>query len=234
MTFNSGEVDIDFAKIYGIANEILATSAVIEEFPFKFSKLIKEQTDIRLCSYAKALNKYNVPVKELGSGSAELTEMYGAYIIFYNNEEPEYRIRFSIGHELGHYLLDHKMNLSKDDPLYQKQETEANCFAAQLVMPEQILRQASKRGKMINIDFIMKSFDVSEKAAIKRRKTLAKYDYEWKKRAEKEYDDIILMRFAPFINKIAPIKTNSYYDYDYEESRQRERNSWLDTRTRWN
>lgn len=233
MIFKYGDADIDFVKIYGVANEILATSSVIEDFPFKFSKLIKEQTDIKLCSYTKALNKYNVPVEKLGSDSAELVEMEGSYIIFYNNEEPEYRIRFSIGHELGHYLLGHKMNLSEDDPLYKKQEIEANIFSAQLVMPEQIIRQASKRGKMINVDYIVNSFDVSVDAAEKRRKTLSKYDYEWKKRAEKEYDDIILARFESFINKIAPKKNFSYFDYDYEDRRQREREFWLDPRGRW-
>ena len=61
----------------------------------------------------------------------------------------------------------------------------ANCFAAQLLMPEQIIREAIKRGKTPSIDYIMKAFEVSQKAAEKRKETLAKYEYEWRKREEK-------------------------------------------------
>ena len=234
MTFDSDERRVDYAMIYSKANEILATSSCIETFPFKFSKVIKEQTDIVLCSYAKAFNKFGLSKNTFRSESAELKEMDGAYIIFYNNEEPDYRIRFSIGHELGHYLFHHKMNLKRTDSLYRKQEVEANCFAAQLLMPEQIIRQVSRRGKMISVDFIMNTFKVSEEASRKRRATLAKYEYEWRRREEIEYDDIILTRFEPFIDKIAPKNVKLYYDYDYEESRQKERDSWMDSRCRWN
>ena len=233
MTFNKDRLDVDFVMIYRKANEILATTSVIEVFPYKISQLIKEQSDIRLCKYSKALSKYGIPMEHFGSESAVLMECEGAYIIFYNDEEKEYRVRFSIGHEFGHYVFKHKMNLRDENPLYQKQEIEANCFAAQLLMPEQIIREAVHRGKTSNIDYLMKSFDVSKDAAEKRRDSLAKYEYEWRKREEKEFDDIILMRYAKFIDKIAP-KNNSYdYDYAYEDEIQKERDSWLDPRSRW-
>ena len=101
-------------------------------------------------------------------------------------------------------------------------------------MPEQIIREAIKRGKTPSIDYIMKAFEVSQKAAEKRKETLAKYEYEWRKREEKEYDDIIMMRYSSFTDAIAPKKNKDlYYDYEYEDSRQRERESWLDTRSRY-
>jgi len=233
MTFNNEQLDVDFVKVYSKANEILASTSVIETFPFRISQLIKEQSDIRLCKYSKALSKYNIPMEHFGSESAELMEYGGAYIIFYNDAEKEYRVRFSIGHEFGHYVFGHKMNLKEDDPLYHKQEVEANCFAAQLLMPEQIIREAVHRGEKSNIDYLMKSFDVSKEAAEKRRDSLAKYEYEWRKREEKVFDDIILMRYAKFIDKIAPKNNSYYYDYAYEDEMQRERESWLDSRSRW-
>ena len=201
MTFNNKDYqEVDFTKVYSKANEYLVTSSVIETFPFKIGKFISEQSDVRLCSYAKALSKYNINIKCFGSESAVIIEQEGYYIIFYNNSEPAYRVRFSIAHEFSHYIFGHKMNLDETDPLYHKQETEANCFAAQLLMPEQIIRMAIKRNQLMNINNIMKFFDVSEEAAQKRRITLCKYDYEWRKREEREFDDILLNKYNEFIN----------------------------------
>lgn len=232
MTSNDRTQTIDFAFVYVKANELLLTSTVIEMFPYKMGAFIKEQSDIRLCTYRKAKEKYGVDISAFGSESAVLQEFGGACIIFYNQNEPDYRVRFSIMHEYAHYYLGHEMNLKKTDPKYQRQEVEANCFAAQILMPEQILRVASKRGYTINVDYIMKSFGVSEDAA-QRRRTLASHDYEWRKRAEKEYDDLILMKYAKVIDNIAPQKQNRFYDFEDEYECQMERNSWMDTRSRW-
>lgn len=223
----------DFKRIYQKANELLVSSSVIKEFPFKVKGLVKEQTDIAQCSYDKAHNKYHIDIRQFGSKSAVLMEMQGAHIIFYNQSEDLRRVRFSIMHELGHFLLGHQLNLSKDDILYGKQEVEANCFAAQVLMPEQLLRECVKRGKSITADFIMNTFNVSSEAANKRKQTLAKTTYEWRSREEKEYDDIILFRHNTMIESIAP-KVN-YYSYSFEDDleREQERNSWLDSRSRW-
>ncbi|MDO4468160.1 MAG: ImmA/IrrE family metallo-endopeptidase [Bacillota bacterium] len=224
---------VDYTKVYCKANELLVSSNVIESFPFKVSAFIKEQSDIRLCKYAKAFEKYGIPIKHFGSESAVIMEYYGAIIIFYNQDEAPYRTRFGIMHEFGHYILGHKFNLKEADPLYHKQELEANCFAAQMLMPEQILRECKNRGKYISVDYIMESFEVSEDAATKRKKTLANTVYEWKSRSEREYDDIIVLKYASLINKIAPMKPYEY-DFDEEYNRQAERDSWYaNSRSRW-
>ena len=79
------------------------------------------------------------------------------------------------------------------------------------------------------------SFDVSEDAAVKRRKPLANTNPEWKSRAEQEYDDIILLRYATFLDVIAPKYDNKYSSYYYEDeyALQERRNSWYDERGRW-
>lgn len=232
MTSNHEYKNVDYRLVYTTANQILASSNVIEAFPYKANELIKEQSDVRLCTYSKALDKFGISMEIFGSESAVIQEYCGMHIIFYNQDEPPYRIRFSIMHEFGHYVLKHKMNLSNDDPLYVKQELEANCFAAQILMPEQILRTASSRGKILGIDFIGKSFEVSDEAADKRRKTMANTVYEWRSRAEKEYDDIITLKYDEFINDIAPRKTN-FYDFEDEYNRQLEREMYIDKRSRW-
>lgn len=218
---------INYKKIYTIANEYLATSSAINSFPFIVKGFVYEQSDIKLCSFKKAMDKYGVQISMFGSESAIIQEMNGAYIIFYNSSEPDTRVRFSIMHEYGHFVLHHKMNLSQDNPLYHVQESEANCFAAQMLMPEQLLRECSKRHKTISINFIMNSFSVSEQAAQRRQHTLACTDYEWRSRAEKEYDDIILMKYADILNSIAPKPREfQYYDFETEYEKQCERDSW--------
>lgn len=186
---------VNFKHVYCKANEILTVTRSIDAFPFKVRPLINEMSDISLCSYKKALNKYNISIDVFGSESAVIMEYRGMLIIFYDQDEPSYRIRFSIVHEYGHYVLGHEFNLKKEDPKYAIQEIEANCFAAQLLMPEQILRECRGRGKVLSTDYIVDSFGVSREAAEKRQKTMATTIYEWKSRAEKEYDDIILFKY---------------------------------------
>lgn len=225
MTSDEVFKSVNFSKVYRKANELLVSSKTIEAFPFRVNGFIKEQSDIRLCKFSKAYEKYDIPIKHFGSESAVITEFCGMVIIFYNQDEAEYRIRFGIMHEFGHYALGHRFNLKESDPLYHTQELEANCFAAQMLMPEQVLRECRSRGYQLSVDYIIKAFDVSEDAATKRKRTLANTTYEWKSRAEREYDDIIVLKYASMIDKIAPKKLNEY-DFDYEYSRQQERDSW--------
>ena len=58
--------------------------------------------------------------------------------------------------------------------------------------------------------------------------------YEWRSREEKQDDDLILYKFAGKLDEIAPKPQHyKYYDPDEEYERQRERDSWLDPRSRW-
>ncbi len=233
MTFDTSQhAGINFRKVYRRANEILASSPAVSSFPFRAKELVREQSDIAFCSFDKA-RKCHVDIKQFGSESAVLMELDGAYIIFFNQDEVKYRIRFSIMHEYGHYELGHKMNLKREDPLYGVQEIEANCFAAQILMPEQLLRECAQRGKTLTQDFIIRSFDVSPEAAQKRINTLSKTVYEWRSRTENCYDDIILKRYAEYLNMIAPKPIQSSYYFEDDYKRELERNDWIDTRSRW-
>ncbi|WP_455719013.1 ImmA/IrrE family metallo-endopeptidase [Anaerosporobacter sp.] len=68
--------------------------------------------------------------------------------IFYNDEKPETRIRFSLMHELGHILLD-----SED-------EFAANVFASNILAPRIAIQYSSK-----NYKDVMNLFGLSEEAA---------------------------------------------------------------------
>lgn len=214
----------DFSKAYVAANELLATGKELDTFPFLITSFIKANTDVSLCSFEKAKSKFNVNIHAWGSESAVLQEYNGQSIIFYNKEKTGNHVRFSCCHELGHYILGHKMNLDPKSDLYNKQEIETNYFAAQLLMPEQILTECRKRGQSITPDFLISKFEVSSLAADKRLSTLSKIQPEWRRYKEKEYDDIILMRFAEFIDTIAPKPVD--YLFSDEDERQRERDTW--------
>lgn len=212
-----------FSKAYSNANEILVSSEIISTFPFCPKKLVKEQTPIVCRSFSKALS-YGLDIRDLGSESAIITQLRDKSIIFYNDNKPESHIAYSIIHELGHYINGHNMQISDED-IYHRYEIETNYFAAQILMPEQIIREFQRRKVAITVPFIQKCFGVSQQAAEKRISTLAKTNYDWKSRAEKEFDDIILFKYSEFINSIAPLKTNAY-DLEYEYEKQKERSRW--------
>lgn len=212
----------DFKKAYSSANELLCLSEVISTFPFSPQKLVKEKSDIRCRTYSKAL-KYGVDIRDFGSKSATIFRKGAKEIIFYNESKPENHTRFSILHEFGHGYLKHDFT-DKREASYHKFEVEANFFSAQLLMPEQVLRELQYRGVAINKAFLQNYFGVSEEAAEKRIGTLARTNYEWRSREEKEFDDIILMKYSAFIDNIKP--KYSYFDSDYEEEMQRQRDSW--------
>jgi len=120
----------------------------------------------------------------------------------------------------------------KEDPEYKEQEIEANIFAAQLLVPEQILLELQRRGKQLTPAFLEERFDVSNDTAIIQLKNLRKSVY--RKDYEKEFDDLILLKYAKILNKIIPLEQSAYFN-DYNNYRlQTERDSWsVDERTRW-
>lgn len=113
----------------------------------------------------------------------------GAYIR-YNKKENEERQRFTIAHELGHFILH------KDTPLFvdkldkimyrnndsttgeMRKEREANSFAASLLMPKKFIKKELKNAPDNDkdpISYLAKKFKVSEQAMTYR---LANLDYD--------------------------------------------------------
>lgn len=109
------------------------------------------------------------------------------FVISYNllNSSNGYRHRFTIAHEIGHYVLhkhligsgvdDNKAFRSTNTGMYnnssitQRHEAEANHFAASLLMPEHILRNDAKY--MSTFDLACK-YQVSEQAMSYRLQNL--------------------------------------------------------------
>lgn len=106
------------------------------------------------------------------SGLAEIRPD-GRKIIAYNPNERQYRTRFTIAHELAHHLLGHTAQYDRcfrdySDASHQYEnrwiETEANRFAAELLMPGEALKVLIERRGITEIRELAHIFDVSESA----------------------------------------------------------------------
>lgn len=213
----------DFRKVMEKANLILLSSNTINCFPYKVKQLLKEKTKIKLCTFEKSLNEFGIDQELFGSSDANLMLFNDMFILFYNGKVSKNRIRFSLLHEYGHYELEH--NLTCED-MYDLYEVEANFFAAQLLMPEQLINELRKRGKQITTTNLKYWFNVSEEAAKKRIETLRKIDLTKLTEEQKDIDKLILIKYSKFLDSIAP-KNDYIYDVDEELDKQRVRDSWL-------
>lgn len=227
----------DFKTVCEKANEILVCANSIKTFPFPMRDVINEMTDIVMMPFS-SIEIDGISAEDiLCSKDAALEVCGGRHIIFYNEKMPVVRRRFSEGHELGHYYLGHDIERVSEmrrkrkagfDNLYAKCEVEANFFSAQLHMPEQLLIMLAKRGRKITKEFLMGAFGVSESAAEKRMRTFNK-TYSWwsfKKPDDGSFDDIVLEKFKPFIDSLAPRKQTYEYDVEKELAMERERQTW--------
>lgn len=216
----------DFKKAYIAATEKLVQFGEMLRFPIQVARLLKTHSDIQLHSFAWA-ERHGVARSMFQSESAELQEYNGMYAVYYDETKPETHIRFSIAHEWGHYDMRHDFDRARrDDAYYKKTEAEANLFAAQLLMPEQVIRELQKRGNRISAPFIQRTFCVSEQAAEMRMRTLKSFPAFLRSHEEGEFDDILLrFVFSAWLDKSFPRRIE--FDFEAEFERQAEREKWL-------
>ena len=90
------------------------------------------------------------------------------YIIFVNGQDIATRTRFTIAHELGHYFLHMKASPCEVITSFRMDqsfiETQANKFAAELLMPEDMVRAEHSKMVIPVSDSLAKKFNVSKKA----------------------------------------------------------------------
>lgn len=98
--------------------------------------------------------------------------------------------------------MNHDLNYKDSYELY---EIEADLFAAQLLMPEQVINVLHERDMKINAEQLQKWFGVTKQAAEKRIETLGKIDFTHRTSEEKTMDNHIILKFQNFIDDTAPI-----------------------------
>lgn len=110
-----------------------------------------QSVPVRLGALAKDLG-VSVKVTSLKPGySGEISPSPDApsgFVIRINRHEPKHRQRFTLAHEIAHFLL-HRDQIGaglKDDILYRsglsdRREAEANRLAAKVIMPDELVNQ---------------------------------------------------------------------------------------------
>lgn len=115
----------------------------------------------------RIIQSYGIPIRSQpmeDSMSSMLVIRKGSAVIGVNQAHPPTRRRFSLAHELGHYLLHGKSprvfldasTIFFRDGLASEgsdaEEIEANTFAAELLMPENVLRQIIRQSPLDAFD----------------------------------------------------------------------------------
>ena len=108
-----------------------------------------------------------------------------SFFIVVNEENSEVRQRFSVAHELAHFIL-HQDNIKKhgrvgreaECSLTIKEEREADTLAAKMLMPQEIFSQGLDKNQKVSEDQVQRlasKFQVSKIAAIRRLRELGFY-----------------------------------------------------------
>jgi len=130
---------------------------------------------VKLPDLARALG---VPIKAatLGPGiSGEIRPAGDGFVIRINRHDPPKRQRFTVAHELAHFLLhrDQIGNGIEDDVLYRSslsdwREQQANRLAADILMPSALLTEAKEAAEEKGVGdivlYLSELFGVSEAA----------------------------------------------------------------------
>lgn len=115
-----------------------------------------------------------------GDISGMLYRDQGAAVIGVNSRHPRTRQRFTVAHEIGHFLMhkgqpvfiDRFVRVNWRDGESDREEVQANAFAAELLMPRDLTRSATERTLGRRRDFtppelvgvLAKRFEVSAAA----------------------------------------------------------------------
>lgn len=167
-------------------------NARIPNLPVEKSNIIGRfisEYPVKLGEMAKALGVSNVKIASMRPGvSGQISREDGEYVIRVNRNEARERQRFTIAHELAHFLLhrhiiDSQPDGITDNVLYrsgapERIEYEANRLAAELVMPLRLVEERLKAdfGGVVTettIERLAERFQVSKAAMEIRLSTLS-------------------------------------------------------------
>jgi Zn-dependent peptidase ImmA (M78 family) len=125
---------------------------------------------VKVAALAHALGLSVREVDMADDVSGSLSKESNGWTIRVNRRHARVRQRFTVAHEIAHYLLHRdKIKLDVvDDAFYRsslsdKTEREANSLAAEILMPWQLIKIATDQGSR-DPETLAKTFEVSETA----------------------------------------------------------------------
>lgn len=143
----------NFAAARSTARTLIKQAGIVSR-PIK----LREAVDF-LQSKHKGLQVYSVDLG--GVDGIQIGEAIG-----YNPDRAVVRQRFTLAHELGHFLLGHNgLNASYETGRNwnSREEQEAKCFAGELLVPYELLKDDIKN-KITNVKVLAGRYWVSEEA----------------------------------------------------------------------
>lgn len=179
-----------YQKVYQSTFDTLINMK-LKDIPISLDQIINLSRNIKLCSYSKFINGKDITLQqavvffESNLGACAVSSDRTKAIIYYNDTIKNKGLeRFTIAHELGHFILGHfdlidsnnlhRGRLTNDE--YTAFEKEANCFARNLLSPIYLLHSIGIAP--VDINQLMFTFDISKTAAQTRCDTY-KYDLNW-------------------------------------------------------
>lgn len=153
MQNNNDKARIGFAR--GLARNLL-TESDIQQPPIALGKIVerlKQQHDLTVYPWVFTENIDGIQIAQEGIVS-----------IGYNQLKHPHRQRFTIAHEIGHFLMGHtKRDELPDFNTKDPREIEANHFAAELLIPMTFLKDDFKKVSK-DVKVLAKRYFVSEEA----------------------------------------------------------------------
>ncbi|MCL9634625.1 ImmA/IrrE family metallo-endopeptidase [Bacillus zanthoxyli] len=214
----------NFPKAEQAAFKLLKINNV-HELPVKVKKLAKHFTNLKIKSYSWFAKKRNMTLEEVcefansDEGCCWYIKSKNKYIILYNDTvENVGRIRWTIAHELGHFMLKHNEISNKSvyarnsltEEEYVVFEKEANCFARNLLAPAPVVYQL----RPINPHSISEVFHISYEAANNVYSFLTN---GLRRGFSYSQNHVILRTFERFIFKYKYAKTCNICSYHFVE-----------------
>ncbi len=150
----------DYYRATNLAYEVLTKDKLM--LPINLCSILRKFKSLKIVSYTEMAKRFDMSYFEFleiatsnyGYLQRNPKKPWQAYII-YNDKKDRTTIRFTIAHELGHYILEHV----DDDDLSNK---EANCFARNILCPIPVVQELNLKNHFEYMDV----FAVSEPMAI--------------------------------------------------------------------
>lgn len=127
-------------------------------------------------AYQNNIEIRNNPFLKIENIAGKIYNQNNRIIIEIDPWQTEYRQKFIVAHELGHYFLGHDFNIIDtveilENPI-DKHEIDANKFAAGLLMPKQFIEHILYKLQISDISKIAEMLDVSKLALSSQLKSL--------------------------------------------------------------
>lgn len=122
--------------------------------PGEIIKHFSQASPVNVGGIAQALG-LRVKEEDLGPNASGMIKLDpdGGYSVIVNSGDPYFRKRFTLAHEIAHFLLhrDKVSKLFKEDRMYRgplsgQLEEQANRLAADILMPRRLIRELLEQG----------------------------------------------------------------------------------------